>query len=254
MRNLGEDPWADVPYSSSVLDLKAKLAAAGVVTADQVKEFDAKQEKERVEREARKAKKAEQRKQYAKGGKGKGGQKPGKHGGQGGGKQGGPKKGPVDVEALKKENKGEAYNRIRKIVERNRLDKGERHIPAEDESPFNFVTAKGKISRLYLNEATSARLKEGSAGISAFMSHHGLAHCVLPKAIALDLAKVFPLWLRHLRDHPEAGKIEEPEPSEETSEAAAKADEAKAEEAPAVVGGDATVATTDAASADQNNS
>src|SRR5690606_28765669 len=87
---------------------------------------------------------------------------------------------------------------------------GERTIPGPDDEIFNFVTARGSIGRLYLRAETTTALRQGTAAISAFMSHHGLAHCVLPKDIALGIAEVFPLWLRNLKDHPAAGQLEAP--------------------------------------------
>jgi hypothetical protein len=55
-------------------------------------------------------------------------------------------------------------------------------------------------------------LGDGSAGIVAFMSHHGLAHCVVPRVLAEDIARLFPFWLRVLKDHPGAGQQEPPRP------------------------------------------
>ena len=73
------------------------------------------------------------------------------------------------------------------------------------------MTAAGSLGKLYLDAKTVELLSQGKAAISAYMSHHGLAHCVLPKAVALGLAEVFPLWLRQLKGHPEAGKLQRDE-------------------------------------------
>ena len=144
----------------------------------------------------------------------------------------------VNVEHLKSLNRGEAYDKIRKIVGPRRLDPAGKIIPGPEDKPFNFVTAKGSIGRLYLSDEVAKELSNGNAAISAFMSHHGLAHCVLPVDIALDLAKVFPLWLRFLHGSEEAGKLEselaaeEPPAQNETpaGDEAAAAVEAPAEE------------------------
>jgi hypothetical protein len=199
-----------------VLDLKAKLAAAGVVTKEQVKEFD---EKQAAEKRARADKRAAKKKgKGPKGGPGKGRGGKGPKGGPGkgrGGKMPRKERPLVNVDHLKSLNRGEAYDKIRKIVAPRRLDPAGKIIPGPEDKPFNFVTAKGSIGRLYLSDEVAAELKSGKAAISAFMSHHGLAHCVLPKDIAIDLAKVFPLWLRFLHGNPDAGKLEEELQSEE---------------------------------------
>ncbi len=238
-----------------MLDLKAQLEAAGIVTAEQVKAFD---EKEAKAKAARKAK-AQQRKSGGGGGKGKGQGKQGKgprNAGQGKGKARGQNKGGrgknqgrCSADELKAMGKGEAYDRIRKIVAHSRLDDKERTIPLPDDQTFNFVTASGSIGRLYLNAETVASLREGKTAISSFMSNHGLSHCVLPKDIALDLAKVFPLWLRHLRGHEPIVEEPEEDASKGTSEAKpeeAQNDDTTASEAPAEV---ASAASDEAASA-----
>ncbi len=207
-----------------VLDLKAQLAAAGIVTAEQVKAFDEKEAKAKKEREA----KAQQRK-TGNGGPSRG-RTPGKNGnhnpakgrGKGGGKGG---KSRASAEDLRAMGRGEAYDRMRKIVAHSRLDDKERTIPLPDDQTFNFVTATGSIGRLYLTEATVASLKSGKSAISSFMSNHGLSHCVLPKEVALEFAEVFPMWLRHLRGHEPL--IEAPQDPEAEVESAPKAPESE---------------------------
>ncbi len=221
-----------------MLDLKAQLAAAGIVTAEQVKAFDEKEAKAKKAREA----KAQQRKSGSQRGKGNGGASQGGRGnqaksrnhrpskGRGKGQHRGKGQGRSSVEELKAMGRGEAYDRIRKIVAHSRLDDKERTIPLADDKTFNFVTSTGSIGRLYLTEATVDSLKNGKSAISSFMSNHGLSHCVLPKEIALDLAKVFPLWLRHLRGHEPI--IEVPEASAASESGAEnKAPEAKVDTA-----------------------
>ena len=190
----------------AMLDLKAKLAAAGVVTKEQVDKFDEEQAQARNKKKQNQARAAEpkpsrdrsQNKRSSQ--KRKTGKRPQEAHPSG-----------VDVGTLKTLNRGDAYARIRKIIDHSRLDDKERTIPKPDDQIFNFVTSTGRVSRLYLTEATVKTLSEGTSAISSFMSHHGLSHCVLPKEVALALAEVFPLWLRHLQGHPAAGQTEEPE-------------------------------------------
>ncbi len=222
-----------------MLDLKAKLAAAGVVSAKQVEEFDEKEAKakEAQRRKANDRKKSQQtrhksprsgqserRDGASRGGGSNRGGAPSRGGSNKGGGQANkrgsstprkPSKTASDVATLKTLNKGEAYVRIRKVVEHSRLDDKEQTIPGVDDQTFNFVTAQGRIGKLYVTVETAKSLSDGNAAICAFMSHHGLSHCVLPKDIALDFSQVFPLWLRHLQGHEAAGQIEappEPEP------------------------------------------
>lgn len=163
-----------------MLDLKAKLAAAGVVTQDQVRKVEAEQARKRE------AKKNRHR---------SGGDKP---------------KGVVDVEALRVANRGEAYTRIRPLVAKHRLDGDPAAVPSVEAKPFGFVDAAGKLRQLLLEPDVHRAVSTGKAAISAYMSNNGLAHCVLPPGIALDLAQVFPLWLRTLAGNDAAGKIERP--------------------------------------------
>lgn len=163
-----------------MLDLKAKLAAAGLVS------------KEDVER-AEKAK----AKRKSKGRRGRGG----------GGKPDAPR---LRVAELRKEGKGQQYDAIRRVVEKVRLDDPGRP-PGEEAKPFHFPTAKGQIGRMVLEPEAHARVREGSAGIVAFMSNHGLAHAVVPAAVARDMGELFPLWVRVLEGHAGAGAIEKDE-------------------------------------------
>lgn len=120
----------------------------------------------------------------------------------------------LDVVALKRGGKGEAYDAIRRAVERSRLDPV-RAIPGEHASAFHFTTASGQLSRLMLEPEAHAGLVDGSAGIIAFMSHHGLAHGVVPRPLAEAVFEVFPYWLRVLQNHPGAGQQEPPRPPPE---------------------------------------
>ncbi len=120
----------------------------------------------------------------------------------------------LDVVALKRAGKGESYDAIRRAVDRTRLDPV-RAIPGEDATAFHFMTASGQLSRLMLDPDIHTQLADGTAAIVAFMSHHGLAHCVVARPLAEAIAEVFPLWLRVLKDHPGAGQLEPPRPPPE---------------------------------------
>ncbi len=176
-----------------MLDLKAKLAAAGLVSQADIA--------------------ASERKQ-----------KPAKPGHQPGGKPANPAKpkpeppkSGLDMPALRKASKGEAYDAIRRAVDRQRLDAGV--APPADAEPFHFTTARGQLSRLVLAPAIHRQLQSGEVGISAFMSHHGLAHAVVPRPLAEAVAELFPYWLRTLQGHPGAGQLE-PKPAPKTPDPA----------------------------------
>ena len=120
----------------------------------------------------------------------------------------------LDIPALQKAGKGAAYDAIPRVIERARLD-ALHAIPGEQAEAFHFTTASGQLSRLMLEPEARTQLGDGSAGIVGFMSHHGLAHCVVPRVVAEDIARLFPFWLRVLKDHPGAGQQEPPrEPRE----------------------------------------
>lgn len=175
-----------------MLDLKAKLAAAGLVT------------KEDIER-AEKPGKGKGKGGGAGKGKGGGGRDRGPQGDARGGPRGGPPR--LAVASLRKGTKGEQYDAVRRFIEKVRLDEPARP-PSEHARTFHFPTAKGQIGRLVLEPDTLAGLQDGSMGLVAYMSNHGLAHTVVPAAAARDLAELFPLWLRVLKGHPEAGRTE----------------------------------------------
>lgn len=180
-----------------MLDLKSKLAAAGLVTPQDV---------ERAER-AQAAKKKKPRKGGARG-------KPGP--------EGPPRRPTLAVERLRDVGKGEQYDAVRRFVEQTRLDDPGRP-PTEQAQRFHFVTVKGLVSRMVLEPELHGRVQQGGAGIVAFMSNHGLAHAVIPASEARRLAELFPLWLRVLEGHPGAGQIEAPPPEVTESPEAAEA-------------------------------
>lgn len=172
-----------------MLDLKSKLAAAGLVTKEDI---------ERVEK-PRTGGKKERR-----GGRDRSGPE-GERPARGAASRGGAPR-PA-LTSLAKASKGEQYDAVRRLVERVRLDEPGRP-PTEHAQTFHFSTAKGQIGRLVLEPEVLAWVQDGSAGLVAYMSNHGIAHAVVPAADARDLAELLPLWLRVLRGHPRAGRTE----------------------------------------------
>jgi hypothetical protein len=135
-----------------VLDLKAKLAAAGLVSEADVKRA-----------EAEKRAKAERRS--------------GKPGARGG-KPVAPAPRPqgLAVASLRGKNKGEIYDAVRRFIERVRLDPAAGE-PSETAQPFHFPTPTGRIGRLVIEPELATQLADGSAALVAFMSNHGRSGC-----------------------------------------------------------------------------
>jgi len=179
-----------------MLDLKSKLAAAGLVT------------KEDVDRAEKAQSQPGKRKKKRRGGRG---------GAAGSAKDGSR----LPVAALRNEGKGQRYDAVRRFVERTRLDDPARP-PTDQAKTFHFATAKGSVGRLVVEPDVRGWLEDGGAGIVAYMSNHGLAHAPVPAQAARDVAELFPLWLRVLKGHPGAGKLEadEVEATEATGAAA----------------------------------
>lgn len=119
------------------------------------------------------------------------------------------------VSGLKSQSKNEQYDTIRKWVDRNRLDKQQK-ILEEGSEKFFFQKMDGNVTWLTLSAELHSKLNDGQAGIMAYMSNHGLTHCVIPKDIAEDAAQVFPYWLRVLKGHDGAGQVEKPEEDDAT--------------------------------------
>lgn len=168
-----------------MLDLKSKLLAAGLVTKEQV---------ERVEKQ--KSAPRQPKKEFSKA--------------QALSFE--EKERIRQREELKKLPKPEQYELIRKWVNRNRLD---RATPIDaDFEKFFFQGADGTVSWLTLEKSVHEKITQGSAGITAYMSNHGLAHCVMPRDIVEDIAEVFPAWLRVLKGHPTLQDDEAPPTSD----------------------------------------
>ena len=179
-----------------MLDLKAKLLAAGVVTADQVKkvEDDEAAKKQRAH-EARERRERGPPPVMAK-----------------------PKKGhDVDdedekrarrehewneaqrwrqrLDALKSAGKSEQYEAIRGWVMKDRLDNAK---ISEAAVRFHFVKDDGAVSHLTVEPDVQARLTAGTAAVVAFMGYNGREHAAVPKDVADDVRAVKPEWVRHL--------------------------------------------------------
>jgi hypothetical protein len=170
-----------------VLDLKAKLAAAGLISEADVKRAEA-------ERRA----KAER--------------KSGKPSGRGGKPISGPPKPQgLAVASLRGKNKGEIYDAVRRFVERVRLDPPT-GVPSETARSFHFPEPTGRIGRLVIEPEIASQLEDGSAALIAFMSNHGLAHAVVAAEHGRSIAELMPKWLRVLLGDERAGLIDKPEP------------------------------------------
>lgn len=103
------------------------------------------------------------------------------------------------VDELKRLNKGEQYELIRKWVIRNRLDNATA-LAGEELEKFFYTKADGSLDWLSVPKGVLEALQTGQAGIMAFMSNHGLAHCVAPRDICEDVREVFSDWVRVLND------------------------------------------------------
>jgi hypothetical protein len=189
-----------------MLDLKAKLLAAGIVTAEQVKKVE-------TEEAEKKRRDAERREAHRLAREGK------KHGGD---KRHGDKK-PFDrkkkdadekraerdhkeedaqrwrkrLDELKAAGKSEQYDAVRGWVARHRID-DKTAVPSENATRFHFARADGTIGHVTLEPDVQAKLAAGEAGIIAFMGFNGLEHAVVPADLARDVAHVKPEWLRSL--------------------------------------------------------
>ncbi len=157
-----------------MLDLKAKLAAAGLVTKDDVA-------------------RAEAAKANRRGGKP---QTPP------------PPASGLKVSALRGKNKGEIYDAVRRFVDKVRLDPVGAP-PSESARAFHFPLPTGKIGRLMLEPELAGQLEDGRAALVSYMSNHGLAHAVVLAAHGREIAELMPLWLRVLVGDERAGAMAE---------------------------------------------
>ena len=96
-----------------------------------------------------------------------------------------------DLKAL---SKTEQYDVIRRWVTRNRLDKVG-GLPSEQAQKYFFQKPSGLVTWLTLEPDILEKIASGQAGIMAYMSHNGIAHSVMPKDIVEDVGEVFPDWV-----------------------------------------------------------
>jgi uncharacterized protein YaiL (DUF2058 family) len=173
-----------------MLDLKAKLLAAGLVTADQVKKVE--------DEEAEKKRRAEERKAA------RGGDKRDRKGrdvdekvAERDHKEEEAQRWRKRLDELKAAGKADQYEAVRGWVDRHRVD-NKTAIPSEEASRFHFARADGTIGHITLEPDVQQRLAAGEAGIISFMGHNGLEHAVVPADLARDIGYVKPEWLRSL--------------------------------------------------------
>jgi uncharacterized protein YaiL (DUF2058 family) len=215
-----------------MLDLKAKLLAAGVVTAAQVEKVEAEEAARRQRAKERRDAEARRR--------GEGGSDGGSRGPRperaprearpGPASVGRP--GPASVgrpapeprrdrrdedpdekrarrehewneaqrwrkrlEQLKSAGKSEQYEAIRGWVMKDRVD--DKKI-TEAAVRFHFARTDGSVGHLTVEPDVQQRLTDGSAAVVAFMGYNGIEHAVVPRDVADDVRAVRPDWLRHL--------------------------------------------------------
>lgn len=185
-----------------MLDLKAKLLAAGVVTADQVKKVESE--------EATRRQRAQERRDHAPSARGAGPSLQGRPGPARSDK----KEEDADekrarrehewneaqrwrqrLEQLKSAGKSEQYEAVRGWVMKDRLD--DKQI-TDAAVRFHFVKDEGTVSHLTVEPDVQQRLTAGTAAVVAFMGYNGMEHAVVPKDVADDVRAVRPEWLRHM--------------------------------------------------------
>ncbi len=185
-----------------MLDLKAKLLAAGVVTADQVKKVEAE--------EATRRQRATERRDHGPP------SKPPRSAPRAASAQGRGDKKDDDadekrarrehewneaqrwrqrLEQLKLAGKSEQYEAVRGWVLKDRLD--DKKI-TEAATRFHFVKDEGAVSHLTVEPDVQQRLTDGTAAVVTFMGYNGMEHAVVPRDVADDVRAVRPEWLRHL--------------------------------------------------------
>lgn len=179
-----------------MLDLKAKLLAAGLVTAAQVKKVEDEEATLKTRRQQHRdaPARAEAR----------------------------PERGPAKqrdeddpdekrarrehewnqaqrwrqrLEQLQLAGKSEQYEAVRGWVMKDRLDN---KVITEAALRFHFVKQDGAMSHLTIEPDVQLRLTEGTAGVVAFMGYNGFEHAVVPRDVAADVRVVRAEWVRHL--------------------------------------------------------
>lgn len=206
-----------------MLDLKAKLLAAGLVTADQVKKVEDEQQEKKRKAEERKAARGDTGRRDRKG------RDVDEKVAERDHKQEEAQRWRKRLDELKAAGKAEQYEVVRGWVDRHRMD-NKTAVPSEQASRFHFAKDDGSIGHITLEPDVQQRLAAGEAGIIAFMGFNGLEHAVVPADLARDIAYVKPEWLRSLAGVTDVETTAPSAPSEsiapESTDAAA-ADESK---------------------------
>lgn len=185
-----------------MLDLKAKLLAAGLVTVDQVKKVeDESAAKQRATNERAAKRHASMSDNATRTGKDTRRDPSGRdvddrraasdH------RQEEAQRWRKRLDDVKAAGKGEQYEIVRGWVERHRID-NKTAVPSEGAARFHFARDDGSIGHVTLEPEVQHKLQEAEAGIIAFMGHNGLEHAVVPADLAKDIAHVKPEWLRSL--------------------------------------------------------
>ena len=183
-----------------MLDLKAKLLQAGLVTEDQVSKVEKEQRDAAEKRRVRAARRRQGRRAK---GTGKGSAGSGHDARSGDGDE--AERWRRRVARLAEAGKAEQYETIRAWVKKTRLDDEGARI-AEDAERFHFsklshVEGEASIGWLTIGPDVKQKLADGQAGLVAYMSNNGLMHCVVPRDVAIDIHRVRPEWLRALHGY-----------------------------------------------------
>jgi hypothetical protein len=185
-----------------MLDLKAKLLAAGVVTADHVKRVEdeeaqkkakAKEMRERKERE--RIERMERAATRASGKDRRDDDDPDEKRARREHEWNEAQRWRTRLDALKAAGKSDQYEAIRGWVMRDRLDNAKITDAAVR---FHFAKEDGAVAHLTVEPDVQAQLTAGSAAVVAFMGYNGLEHAVVTKSVADDVRAIRPDWLRHL--------------------------------------------------------
>lgn len=156
-----------------MLDLKAKLASAGLVSQEDVARVE--RDKKRSQRRGPKSKE-------------------------------GSRFAGLAVQELRGKPKSTIYDGVRRWVDSARLDAAN-HVPTDTSVVYHFPQATGRIGKLRLEPQVIKQLEQGQAGLIAYMSNQGLAHAVVPADGARGVAELYPLWLRVLVGDARAGQV-----------------------------------------------
>lgn len=198
-----------------MLDLKAKLLAAGLVTADQVKKVEdeaADKKRKADERAASRHESMAGRKVERRDAKGRDADDKRAERDH---KEEEAQRWRKRLDDVKAASKSEQYEVVRGWVDRHRID-NKTAIPSENAARFHFARDDGTIGHVTLDPEVQQKVAAGEAGIIAFMGHNGLEHAVVPADLARDIFHVKPEWVRSLAGVTDV-EAASPEPAPEPS-------------------------------------